>query len=371
LGGDVQARKASGKSMKNRTIPALDLVRFAAALMVMWFHLAYATWARPNSTQGVISGGAVNFPELDPFAAWGWIGVELFFVLSGFVICYSAAGKTAGQFALGRALRLYPAVWICAPITALALLAIGAGNVGGPLLRTMALSPWEPWIDGVYWTLGIEMAFYALIWLLLLCGGFRWIQWALIAIGLPSAAIWYLTSIGAFDPGVIPMRTFQLTLLRHGCHFALGGLMFLNVDRGHSIARLAACAFFAGACLIEIYHVPESAQLTAAIVWSLAVACIGLGAKFNDRVTRFIPAGPARMMGLATYPLYLIHDVPGAAILRVTRDLPDYLALALAMGAVTALSFVLLWPERWLRTALGRAFRRSAKPTETGTKLAA
>lgn len=350
--------------MKTKTIPALDLVRFAAALMVIWFHLAYASWARPGSVQAVISGGSVYLSDLEPFAAWGWIGVELFFVLSGFVVCYSAAGKTAGQFAIGRLLRLYPAVWICAPITAAVLLALGAGNVGGPLLRTMALSPWEPWIDGVYWTLGIEMAFYVLIWLLLLCGGFRWIQWALIAIGLPSAVIWYLMAVGAFDPGVIPYRTFQLTLLRHGCHFALGGLMFLNVDRGHTIARLAGCAFFAGACLIEIYHVPESAHLTAAIVWSLAVACVGVGARFNDRVARFIPAGAARMMGLATYPLYLIHDIPGTAILRVTRGLPDYLALALAMTAVIALSFLLLWPERWLRTALGRAVAAVSKPAQ-------
>jgi peptidoglycan/LPS O-acetylase OafA/YrhL len=351
--------------MKNKTIPALDLVRFAAALMVMWFHLAYATWARPGSVQAVISGGSVYLSDLEPFAAWGWIGVELFFVLSGFVICYSAAGKTAGQFVLGRLLRLYPAVWICAPITALVLLALGAGNVGGPLLRTMWLSPWEPWIDGVYWTLGIEMAFYVLIWLLLLCGGFRWIQWALIAIGLPSAVIWYLLAIGAFDPGVIPYRTFQLTLLRHGCHFALGGLMFLNVDRDHSIARLAGCAFFAGACLIEIFHVPESAHLAAAIVWSLAVVCVGAGARFNDHVARFIPAGPARMMGLATYPLYLIHDVPGTAILRVARGLPDYLALALAMSVVTALSFCLLWPERHLRGLLRRAFAALSEAVST------
>lgn len=346
----------SGRPKESKTIPALDLVRFAAALMVVWFHLAYASWARPAGTQGRIVEGAVAFPELDPFAAWGWIGVELFFVLSGFVICYSAAGKTAGQFALGRFLRLYPAVWICAPITAAVLLALGTDGIADKLLRTMTLYPFAPWVDGVYWTLGIEMMFYLLIWLLLLCRGFRWMQWALVAIGLPSAVIWYLTWSGVFSPSVIPLRWFELLLLRHGCHFALGGLMFLNVRQGHSALRLAACAFFAGACLIEIWHVPENAHFTAAVVWTIAVVCIGLGARYSDRVARIIPPGPARMMGLATYPLYLLHDVPGAAIMRATRGLPDYLSLALAIAAVIALSLLVLWPERWLRTGLRRTF---------------
>lgn len=346
--------------MEHKNIPVLDLVRFAAALMIVWFHMAYASWAAPWGTAGRTAAGSVDFPELAPFAAWGWIGVEIFFVLSGFVICYSAAGKTAGQFALGRFLRLYPAVWICAPITAVVLFALGAGDVPERLLRTMTLYPLPTWVDGVYWTLGLEMAFYALIWLLLVFRGFRWIQWALIAIGLPSAAIWYLGLAGALPTGFGFDRTYQLLLLRHGCHFALGGLMFLNFRHGHSAIRLAACALFAGACLIEIFHVAEKAHLTAAVVWSLAVVCIAAGARFNDRLVTIIPAGPARLAGLATYPLYLIHDVPGATILRMSRNLPDYLALALAISTALVLSFALLWPERWLRGALRRAL--AARP---------
>src|SRR2546430_146899 len=96
----------------------LDLVRFFSACLVMIFHLGVVSRRLPISANyGVVD--APDFPELSVFDI-GWVGVEIFFVLSGFVIAQSADGKSAYRFLVGRAGRLLPAIWICATITLVA-----------------------------------------------------------------------------------------------------------------------------------------------------------------------------------------------------------------------------------------------------------
>lgn len=345
--------------MENKTVPALDLIRFAAAAMVVWFHLAYWSWARPTGTTGRIAAGSVFLPQLAPTAQWGWVGVEIFFVISGFVICNSAAGKSAGQFAIARFVRLYPAVWLCAPISLCVLILCGESHLGGRFVHAMLLYPLPSWVDGVYWTLGIEMVFYGVIWILLLCRGFDYVQWVLIAVGLPSAVIWYLAHwFPAFEFDF--NRYLELALLRHGCFFALGGLIFLNCRDGNSLVRVSGILFFAGACFLEIANVATGASRTAMIIWAGAIVVISVGAWANDRIALWLKGGWLRDVGRATYPLYLIHDVLGAAILRWTSALPDQFALIVAITAVIAISFALLKPEEYLRVRLRARLTRLA-----------
>src|SRR5258706_15154943 len=70
----------------------------------------------------------VLYPSAAPFTWFGWGGVEIFFVISGFVIANSASRSSPTEFLLGRALRLYPAVWVCA--TAHAMLLVPKGVTG-------------------------------------------------------------------------------------------------------------------------------------------------------------------------------------------------------------------------------------------------
>lgn len=66
--------------------------------------------------------------------------------------------------------RLAPAVWICGPVTATVLLLVGLSwptDAVTRLVRTALFAPYSPWVDSVYWTLGIEIAFYAVVWTLL------------------------------------------------------------------------------------------------------------------------------------------------------------------------------------------------------------
>src|SRR3954471_21429677 len=110
--------------MKNH-FPLLDPLRFAAAVGVAIFHQMFWSWAWvsvgvPGSERYVAAD--VLYPSAADFTWFGWVGVEIFFVISGFVIANSASKASPTEFLFGRALRLYPAVWIASTLSLLILL---------------------------------------------------------------------------------------------------------------------------------------------------------------------------------------------------------------------------------------------------------
>ena len=157
--------------MKNH-FPLLDPLRFGTALGVAIFHQMFWSWAWvsigvPGFERYVAAD--VLYPSAAPFTWFGWVGVEIFFVISGFVIANSASKSSPTEFLLGRALRLYPAVWVCATATLLVLVLFGSGPASEfilPYIHAMLLVPkgvTGQWLDGVYWTLAAETAFYGLV----------------------------------------------------------------------------------------------------------------------------------------------------------------------------------------------------------------
>src|SRR3954463_9240577 len=82
-------------------VPALDLLRLVAVLGVVAFHYGF----RGPTEHGVPH---VAIPELAGFGRYGFLGVSVFFVISGFVIAYSAEGRSGPGFAIARFARIYP-----------------------------------------------------------------------------------------------------------------------------------------------------------------------------------------------------------------------------------------------------------------------
>src|SRR5688500_9728869 len=89
-------------------LPGIDLLRIVAALWVLFFHYLYLFPANGRLP------GALAADPVQGVAAHGYLGVELFFVISGFVITLSAEGRTRAEFAVARAIRLWPAFVLCA-----------------------------------------------------------------------------------------------------------------------------------------------------------------------------------------------------------------------------------------------------------------
>jgi peptidoglycan/LPS O-acetylase OafA/YrhL len=154
-----------------RRLELLDCVRFFAVLMVMAFHYTF---------NGIVNGKINSIRQVDwlvDVTKYGYLGVELFFLISGYVIFFSAQSGSSSKFAVSRAIRLYPAYWFAVLFTSLFSYYWGGELMAvTPTMVVINLTMLQSFlnisdVDGVYWTLGYEVKFYAAVFFLLLIGG--------------------------------------------------------------------------------------------------------------------------------------------------------------------------------------------------------
>ena len=368
---------------KPRAIIALDLLRFASALLVVAFHYG-AVFARTPSVAGAAMLRGLPVPNAaTPWTWFGWIGVELFFVISGFVIALSAEGAGVAAFLRRRALRLLPAAWICATATLL-VLEIAAPRPG--LLRlwlvSMSFLPEREQIDPSYWTLGIELVFYLLIATGLgRAGRIQGIERRALLLGGLSGAFWLFAVLA--DWAATPLmdyRPAQLMLLPHGVFFALGVLGWTMSRRTATRGRYALFGLFLAAALVEIAgrttERTHSLGIVASPLMPMLIFGTGLAAvlgavRLQPVLARFIDARLATTLGLMTYPLYLLHQEIGAAIVAALMRLGAPFAVA-AVSALATMIAASWWVarrgepavRRWLAALIDGAvaFSRSHGP---------
>ena len=348
-------------SGKRQTVIAIDALRFACAMLVVVYHFGVAYWLSPSPHGAALLAAAGPGFAGTPVARVGWIGVELFFVISGIVIARSAQGGDRREFLTRRALRLVPAAWVCATITAVVLATAGLGDIAGAWARSIAFWPVGEQIDGSFWTLGVELVFYLLVAFAIGAGNPRRVGHLGIALGLASAGFWLAWLVGGAAMTVVPeIRTIQLTLLPHGCFFAIG-MLIAGVGRGMTPARVAALLLLTATATVEIVqHVHERAAHNVASSAAVAIAIFLAGlvlllaaGRLQPMLARVIDPGAARTIGLMTYPLYLLHQDLGAAMLAalVRAGLSITAAAAVALIALLALSWL-------IATAIEPAVRR-------------
>lgn len=335
-------------------VVGIDTVRFLAAVLVLLFHFGFWVGFMDGTHARQASQGLIAYPELFPWTKYGWVGVQIFFVISGFVIAYSAEKASAYRFFVSRAVRLLPAALICATITLAALLLVNAmptGELLAAYFRSIAFWPKGPWIDDSYWTLAIEVAFYALVMFLLLINRFRWITRLAIAIGLLgilfNLVIWLghdMESIRQLKEKRVP----ELLLLHHGSFFALGIFLWLHLLKRPDPGNLPWLGIFTLGGCIQIMAVVTSLNYQGAglipfvpvLIWLAALAVIYFSIRFNARIFSAMPEWvlvATRRIGLMTYPLYLIHQNAMLAAMGGLAKLGAHPYFSLAAGICGAL----------------------------------
>lgn len=326
----------------------LDSIRAIAALMVVMIHCSSAVVpVRP----GVLRpGNAIDWliQDLD----FGRIGVVLFFVISGFVIPSSLRdGGRRGEFWVRRILRLYPAYWVSIA-AAVAVHSCLSGSAWGARIvlanATMLQSLFHVGdLDGVYWTLKLELAFYAGCWALHRLGLLRRV-WVLegLATALLLVFLFYLDYwSGPFG--------FARQWIGHGPSAlrAAGSISqhpipgLLNMNWGNFCAYFAA--MFTGAALRRWHDdelgAPGAAGLFGVLsIWLVLLPLLwamrerqgpdpGLISIFLSMpiavalfiVLTFVVKIRARLLalvGMASYSLYLLHPMVLEIVLALARD---------------------------------------------------
>jgi len=310
---------------------------------------------------------AYFLPDAAPVLIYGFLGVETFFLISGFVILMSGWGRTVREFAASRAARLYPAFWAAVLITTgvAAVLPISGGlpfpqppDAGGVLVNlTMLAEPLNtPLVDTVYWTLWIEFRFYLIVAFLLAVGLTDrraklvcavWLAVAVVLPAFPGAALAEVVMPG-FAPYLISGMV--LYLLRR------------NRSDGWLWVLLAAC------WLVGLHHVHsralelrpgfEVATWPAPVLLTLVYAvllAIALGA--TDRLDwRWL--GTA---GALTYPFYLLHQRAGYSLIRTVHAATGLPAPILIGGAVLVLLAVAWLIHRYVERPLAPLIRAVMK----------
>jgi peptidoglycan/LPS O-acetylase OafA/YrhL len=171
----------------------IDALRGIAALLVVWLHAA-ATFAMASAETAATGGAFVAIPG---YIDVGHIGVVVFFLISGYVIPFSILPDRAapvGSFVIKRILRIYPAYWLSVPLAAFVVFWLwGTQFTSREVLINLTLMQDLFGVrsaEGVYWTLLVELVFYALCVVLLVTGSlFKARRVALLAASLGLAFV--------------------------------------------------------------------------------------------------------------------------------------------------------------------------------------
>ena len=318
--GEISAGASPSRGGTER-LAYIDGLRGVAILSVLLYHV-YARWP-----------ALAPLPYGNRYAGlfcWGWLGVELFFMISGFVI-FQTLDRCASylEFLRRRWLRLFPGM-LAATLVIFATAPLIERPLGPPSLsaaiagltfidpRFLAqLGPPNQILEGTFWSLFVEVKFYILAGAVYFTMGRRW---ALVALPLTFAAFWISHELG------LPDSWGFLFDVAYWGWFASGAL-FAEWKRSGSRPVLAS-ALIAGV-IASALPVPGAREILA---WTplagLPFMLLFASALLFRRVQQMLSHRSLLFFGLISYPLYLIHEqaVVGLSV-RFSRGVePGWLA---------------------------------------------
>ncbi len=334
--------------MKLQTIQAL---RGLAALLVAVFHI--------RSLEGVsiARAGGTELPLVGGFFENGYAGVDLFFVISGFIMVWVTHGQSTGvrssaEFLFARISRVYPVWWaFAASMTAYMLIFHGLSAKGGGwdviprggvelgpyLLNSFLLLPQPGFpIVGVGWTLVHEVYFYLVFTLILLLPRRVW-PLALLAWGIAVVAGSLAGLSGPFAENLTMLLFYPMTM--EFIFGAAAGLMVTSGVRWRSgLLSLIAVLWLLGAACYQGVETDATLQWgrvvwfglpSTLLVYSLATL------ETEGRLAWLVPGVAGLVAGTLIYQLYgLTSTSPDAARLGAT---------IMALVIATIVMLVVLW----------------------------
>lgn len=298
--------------MTHHRLQGIDALRGVAALAVVTMHLSSDFNHQYHPSQPVPFG----LPQ-------GGYGVYLFFVISGFVISLTTErARNVKDFVISRFSRLFPVYWAALLLSTLVLWvsALPGALSGAPLLVNALSNVFmiQGWmgiasIDPVYWTLHVEMTFYALMALLIWLGRLSWalpIMLTLTALNVVDQLL--------FAKEIRPLHDHIrfVLMLPYACFFAAGMVLYRCRQSGFRpwhLLVLVVCSMVPMARNYPPHH-PGMDALAAA----MSMALVYLASQGS---LKWLEVRPLLYLGSVSYALYVCHHWLGVSILRVLDKL--------------------------------------------------
>lgn len=340
----------------------LDALRIAAALIVVLYH--YTAWGHQHWGRDIEQA----WPILSQFTIYGSIGVQLFFLISGFVILMSVQGKGLISFLGSRLGRLYPAYWLAVAAAALLTFEIWPDIKDGrtsedivPNLTMAQAGMGVRDLDGVYWTLWVELRFYLILAVLV---AFRLVSDKII---LGLSLLWPLLGLYLHLTG--SAKVLEWIMGQYASLFAIGMITFLMYRGKQTPWRWALLGFNAALAsyFTGIKGHKDASYLSGVDIpaWHfslLVLGCIALLLLCALTPLRSIHARWMVTAGMLTYPLYLFHQLWGWWLIeRFSAVLNKYALLAITVVTMLMLSYLIArFVEKPVGLWLRNEFIRSA-----------
>jgi peptidoglycan/LPS O-acetylase OafA/YrhL len=335
-----------------RRLRVLDALRGLAAISVVLFHFTsgYGNVVKPHT------------PRLTYTFNYGYLGVELFFVISGFVILMTLEkSKSLVDFAVSRFARLYPPYIACGCITAVFIYLVGFnpqhitakdGLIGLVMMSELTA---RPALDPSYWSLTYEVIFYIFAVLVYLSLEVRRIE-------IPCLIWLAIAFAGHLATGFQDAHNRIAVLLNveYSFLFVLG-MMVCRLSSGER--SLLTWFTLAAAFGMSAFGARKHQELPVLVF--MALIALFVGAVWLGAIGRLklLEVAPLLLLGDISYSLYLVHQIAGYWVIERLEHAGVHSCLAIGVAVLSAIvtavairSLVELRVQRAIRSAFAARF---------------
>ena len=302
--------------IKIREFPEIDFLRFVAITLVVIFHFT-ARQYKLLPYGYLVKGPPWNL---------GWVGVNLFFIISGYVVSHTLLKSyNAKDFILKRVTRIYPALWLILPIVFLGQYFIPYSIYKDRssltnLLGSMTLVPPSvlnlpnifnfDWLTLVLWSLKVEMIFYTLCYILFNFFPYKKIvSYSVLICTLTSILL--IITLNFNLNYVIPIEVVLKGLGFDYLPWFILGMLFYEQKVLRENKRLMIFLFSVFALAISVsknnFSLYQIAEFSVIILFILVV--------FRKKNSKLIKLKIFQLLGFSSYEMYLIHNGLGIPIL--------------------------------------------------------
>lgn len=317
-----------------KSLASIQCMRAVAALMVVLCHV---------SAVGELYLGQSNS------AAWGMYGVDVFFVISGFVMTYTSAnlwGKRgqARPFLLRRIFRIYPIYWQFTFVIILMLwlkpeLMHMTADHKPSVIKSLLL--WPQWTDpllGVGWSLVYEMYFYV-IFALALAAPVRWVK--------PLAWVWgiflgisFAIQLTVQWPDMLAYPEFHVISSPLALEFLMGCVLASHFMQGRRLPVLGLILFaIVWAVLMPMIPIIDDADVLRVLNWGVPSAALIYALLMLETYHEIAFPNWLILLGDASYSLYLSHPLILSGLGKLWQRFHMNGALFVLAGIVLPVAF--------------------------------